>query len=144
MLWSPEADKAVLGWWNATFWDDRECSVAAQSKSEDRDKTHFKVQNGRWSLRNGRWSVRSRWSRAMYARVCASCARVCSRTLQSSRKGLQKQTQNIQPISKKIPKLFQTSSETCPPRPACRDFRKACSPPHPGVARTTPEIVGIS
>ena len=59
MLWSPEADKAVLGWWNATFWDDRECSVAAQSKSEDRDRHTLRCK--------------------MIAGVCERFARVCEK-----------------------------------------------------------------
>ena len=93
----------------------------------------------------------------MYAEVCV-VAGVAQCTLEFAQVALEfvagryrvpeKASRNkpktIQPISKKIPKLFQTSSETCPPRAACRDFRKACSPPHPGVARTTPGIVGIS
>ena len=45
---------------------------------------------------------------------------------------------------RKFQNCSRPAPKTCPPRPACRDFRKACSPPHPGVARTTPGIVGIS
>ena len=48
----------VLGWWNATFLDDRECSEAAQSKSEDRDRHTLRCK--------------------MIARVCEMLAGVCT------------------------------------------------------------------
>ena len=53
----PEAEKVVLEWWNATFLDDRECSVAAQSKPEGKDKHTLQCE--------------------MIARVCEMFARVC-------------------------------------------------------------------
>ena len=90
----------------------------------------------------------------MIAIVRARSAVVCSARLRRTRNASEIQVKFIQkpnasriqlkPIRNQPQNPKTTNHRKCPPRPACRVFKKACSPPHPGVARTTPGIVRIS